>query len=180
MKAYGYAPYTITNGTRIDCARFNEVFPTVGYSIDTINPDEAELIGRHNLKKALSNLDALIDSMGAHRIIVHSVHYGQDINPLRAYLNERKVRHLIQPLQVKDDYVKTYRVPLAGQVRQEAGYSCPFLKQKLMRYFNINGLELPCCFIKDASEFISEDHLRSSLSEKKVPKPCQGCRELHL
>lgn len=179
VERQGYVPYTITNGTRIDPDRFSKVFRNVGYSIDTLDPNEAEVIGRHNLKKALSNLDALIESMGASRIIVHTVHYGQDLSLLIAYLKEREVRHLIQPLQAKDDYIKTYRLPTTRQGIQSGGGSCRFLSHKLMRYFTIDGVELPCCFIKDTTGFVSEHQLRLSLSGGIVPKPCQGCRELH-
>ena len=30
-----------------------------------------------------------------------------------------------------------------------------------MRYYSIQGQEMPCCFIKDASKFVSTEHIAS-------------------
>ena len=47
-----------------------------------------------------------------------------------------------------------------------------------MRYYTLDGIELPCCFIKDAASFGSTTELRSSLAAGQVPKVCVGCREV--
>jgi hypothetical protein len=47
-----------------------------------------------------------------------------------------------------------------------------------MRYYDIEGREMPCCFIKDVSTFTSIDALADSLLQGVVPPPCAGCREI--
>jgi MoaA/NifB/PqqE/SkfB family radical SAM enzyme len=175
---HGFLPYTITNGSRIDAARLASHLPKVGISIDTTDPDEAERMGRHKLDKVLANLDALISCMGPQRIVIHTVDYGQPLDALAAYLKERGLhRHLIQPLQTKDDYARRYPGRVASPT-QVPSYRCGYLRRRSVRYFNIDGIELPCCFIKDTKEFTSAQQLRRELAQRKVPGPCTGCREL--
>ena len=47
-----------------------------------------------------------------------------------------------------------------------------------MRYFTVDGLALPCCFIKDTVGIESIAGLRSALQQGSVPKGCAGCDEL--
>ncbi len=47
-----------------------------------------------------------------------------------------------------------------------------------MRFFTIDGIELPCCFIKDVSKFTSVQHLKHQLQQQQVPDACSGCREI--
>lgn len=178
----GHHTYTITNGTRVDVALFKENMNAVGVSIDTLDADEAQRIGRYNLPKVLANFEALLSEMGPDRVVVHTVHYGQDIAPLVTWLRSLGVRrHIVQPLQIKDDYARRYKaqpIVLHNQQPTLQHYRCGFLDAPRMRYFNIDGIEMPCCFIKDASSYISIEHLRDSLASRQVPAPCAGCREL--
>jgi hypothetical protein len=122
--------------------------------------------------------------MGPDRVVVHTVHYGQAVAPLQAYLRAWGVRrHIVQPLQVKDDYAKRYADQAQAVLRHFAPppvmhFRCGFLDTPRMRFFDIDGREMPCCFIKDASVYASIDDLRQSLAERQVPPACAGCREL--
>lgn len=189
VRNHGLRAYTITNGTRVDAAQFAAALPSVGVSVDTLDADEARRIGRYNLPKVLANLEALVHAMGPARVTVHTVDFGQDIEPLRAYVRGLGVqRHIVQPLQVKDDYVRHYDrqaadggqpitlVPRAD--RALARYSCSFLDQPRMRYYDIDGTEMPCCFIKDSRAYTSIDDLRRTLARRVIPAACAGCREL--
>jgi MoaA/NifB/PqqE/SkfB family radical SAM enzyme len=190
VRARGLRVTTITNGSRVDAAQFARGLHRVGVSVDTFDADEARRIGRYNLPKVLANLELLVQAMGPARITVHTVQYGQDLEPLQAYLKALGVqRHIVQRLQVKDDYVRHYKpqsggdgtrpvvmVPRAAPALER--YSCSFLDTPRMRYFDIEGREMPCCFIKDASVYTSIDDLRQTLARRLVPPACAGCREL--
>lgn len=40
-----------------------------------------------------------------------------------------------------------------------------------MRFYDITGLELPCCFIKDATTFTSIAALATDLAKGVLPRP---------
>ena len=175
----GHVPYTITNGTRIDSERIAQFFPRIGVSIDTLDPAEAERIKRYNLAKVLRNLNKLLQSYEVWRIVIHTVDYGQDIQPLTEYLDKLGItKHVVQPLQVKDDYAYRYE-EIASPPNNNCTYSCGFVDTPIMRFYNMNGTEMPCCYIKDASKFVSTEHIRESLGNKVTPEACSGCRELY-
>jgi Radical SAM superfamily len=170
------APYTITNGSHIDPERLAAHFPAVGISIDTLDAALAATVGRFKLERVLENLDALLQFMPADRIIIHTVYFGQPLNDLSAYLSARGLtRHLIQEIQPKADYASNYGVT-APVTDGPCTYQCSYLDEPRMRYYSLNGVELPCCFIKDTSDFVSIEHLRKHLAAKSVPRSCEGCR----
>ena len=84
---------------------------------------------------------------------------------------------MVQPLQGKDDYSRRYpqRVQLH---RRPTAYRCRLLDADSMRYYDLAGREMPCCFIKDASSFESISALRSVLDKRQVPAACSGCAQL--
>lgn len=177
VKARGFVPTTITNGYEIDTARMAAELPSVAVSIDTLDEAEASRIGRLKLPRVLASLDRLLAAMGPERIRIMTVDYGQDLSALRAYLRQKRLhQHIVQPLQRKDDYARRYpeRVSAAGRYH----YHCHFLHAPVMRFYDINGLELPCCFIKDSTGFRSIDALAADLAQRVVPQPCAGCREI--
>ena len=71
IQAKALVPYTITNGSRIDAERIAANFRHIGISIDTLDAEEAERIGRVGLEKVLRNLDDLLALMESNRIIIH-------------------------------------------------------------------------------------------------------------
>jgi hypothetical protein len=84
-------------------------------------------------------------------------------------------------LQVKDDYARRYadqRVLKRLAPAPVTHFRCGFLDAPRMRFFDIDGREMPCCFIKDARAFTSIDDLRQKLTSSQIPPACAGCREL--
>ncbi len=177
VRARGFVPTTITNGYEIDVARMAAELPNVGVSIDTLDETEATRIGRLKLHRVLANLEYLLAAMGPERIRIMTVDYGQDLLALRNFLAQKRLhQHIVQPLQTKDDYARRYpeRAFPVGRYH----YQCRFLHAPVMRFYDITGTELPCCFIKDASAFTSIRALADELGRGRVPSPCAGCREI--
>ena len=175
----GHVPYTITNGSLIDPELAHRYLPSLGLSLDTLDAAEAERIGRLRLDQALARLDALAALMGGQRLVIHTVDYGQDLGPLKNFVKARGLRHIVQPLQRKGDYASRYpdRVPETAEVTS-AGGLCRYLSAPLMRYFNIKGIEFPCCYIKDSAEYRGIDDLRKRMADGSVPLVCKGCAEI--
>jgi MoaA/NifB/PqqE/SkfB family radical SAM enzyme len=173
--ARGHIPYTITNGSRLKADLIARHFPQLGISLDTLDETEATRIGRLQLPKVLRNLERLVQTYDPRRIRIHTVDYGQDIEPIKQYLKRLGIRRqLVQPLQRKDDYA--YRYPALRPVRLERyTYRCHYIDKPSMKYFNIDGQEFPCCFIKNKANFVSTQHIRESLARREVPASCRGC-----
>jgi hypothetical protein len=173
----GKEAYTITNASLIDVERAAASFRTLGVSIDTLDKAEADRIGRYKLERVIERFEALVAAMGPRRVLVHTVDYGQDVAPVRAYLQGLGVPHYVQPLQWKADYQKHYAdaMPIVGW--QHRG-RCDYIERPRMRYFNMDGTEMPCCFIKDASRFETIAALERDFAQQKVPASCIGCHQI--
>ncbi len=179
VRLRGHIPYTITNGSLIDAQLAHRRFPSLGVSLDTLDAAEAERIGRLKLAEMLANLDALVRVMGSHRIVIHTVDYGQDLSSVKNYAHGRGLRHFIQPLQRKEDYARRYSDLVLGAMPPiVADGPCRYLAQDSMRFFNIDGVEFPCCFIKDASGYVGISDLRKRMRAGEVPAVCRGCAEI--
>jgi len=184
VRARGLKVTTISNGSLINAARCAQHLDSIGISIDTLDAKQAHDVGRYNLPRVLRNLQSLSDAMGSHRLRVHSVDFGQDLQPLHGFLQKMGLRdHIIQPLQGKEDYARHYPDAdvlhaASAQSRKVIAYTCSFLETPKMRYFNIEGVELPCVFIKDLAGYQSINKLKESLAHKQVPNCCAGCRHL--
>jgi hypothetical protein len=115
--------------------------------------------------------------MAATRVVVHTVDFGQPLHSLRAFVSGRGLRHVIQPLQRKEDYRQSYAhvVPSAEHGRTGA---CEYIRRPHMRYFNIEGVEMPCPFIKDVGEFRGTAWLRGTFAAREMPGCCRGCAAL--
>lgn len=48
-----------------------------------------------------------------------------------------------------------------------------------MRFSNLQGIEIPCCYIKDTSKFTSTEDIKHALDNHTVPEVCSGCRQLY-
>ncbi|MHB1214723.1 MAG: radical SAM protein [Thiobacillus sp.] len=180
LRKAGYIPYTITNGSRIDAELANRHLPNLGISLDTVDEIEANRIGRLKLDCVLRNVDALLKSLGPKRLIIHTVNYGQPMDLLLDYMRaHRLTRHIIQPIQPKSDYARRYQDhPVVRPLVKHAAGTCRYLLRPLMRYFDVNGKELPCCFIKDTRDFPGVDVMRQLMSRGHVPTVCDGCSEI--
>lgn len=173
-RAIGAAPFTITNGTYKYPERFLSDFRQIGVSIDTLDPEEASSIGRHNLERVIGFVDSLRRKL---EITIFSVAVSDSAKQVRQWSRRRGLRHMVQPLQGKDDYIRRYPQRVVLQ-RQPTEFRCGLLDEDRMRYYDLAGREMPCCFIKDARHFESIAALRKGFIERQVPAPCSGCAHL--
>jgi pyruvate-formate lyase-activating enzyme len=168
----GATPYTITNGTYKHPERLVGLFPEIGVSIDTLDEAAARKIGRCNLPRVLSFIEALAPHA---TIVIHSVAHKEHTPPIAQWCRRHGYRHRVQPLQTKPDYSRRYRSgspPRAPQAR----FSCGYPAQPRMRYYVLDGLELPCCYIKDTSAYEGMAAMMRHQQAETWAKCCEGCR----
>lgn len=179
VRTKGHVPYTIINASRVDAKLIARHFLTVGVSIDTLDPAQADQIGRHNLAKVLANLDKLCKVMAPDRITIMTVDMGQPLQDLRDWVKDQGFgRHIVQPLMQKQDYAQRYPQKVHPLDRKPHPQTCRFVEQNSMRFYTWVGQELPCCFIKDTSGIESITALHAMLHTGNVPQGCRGCKEL--
>jgi MoaA/NifB/PqqE/SkfB family radical SAM enzyme len=177
IRAAGLVPYVITNATLIDDpAWVAACFPSLGVSLDTLDPELSRQTGRIDLPRVLDGLERLRQVLlPASRLILHTVDFGQPLEPVREYARAQGFKHLVQPLQPKDDYARYYASAAAWG---PCSFRCRYLEQPLMRFYNLDGVEMPCCFIKDTRQYHGAGALAAELAAGQVPAPCRGCREI--
>ena len=172
----GSIPYVITNGTSKYPEKFSKVFKSIGVSVDSINSVEAESIGRPNLNATLNFISAVKPT----EVIVHSVRGAvplESTHNVISWCRANSLKHIVQNLQGKEDYANRYPDKVVF-VKTPVHFSCGFLDRDIMRYYNVDGKELPCCFIKDVSSYSDIKTLRLELYNKKTPIVCRGCSNL--
>jgi len=177
VSARSLVPFTITNGAQIDADWMASTFPSIGVSIDTLDAAEAERIGRHKLDRVLKNLEALDARMGPKRIRIMSVNYGQSLDAVREFVRARGYRHSVQSLQTKPDYAHRYPAAFDAPPPRYT-YRCRYLERPLKRYYDIEGREYPCCFIKDARLHEPIAAMQEKMAAGEIPPACTGCREV--
>lgn len=172
VRELGARPYTITNGTYKHPERFAGLFPEVGVSIDTLDESLARGIGRYNLPRVI----AFVQAVAAHStVVVHSVEHPEHTAPIAAWCRQSGYRHEVQPLQTKPDYSRRYSVsPTPPEAKGR--FSCVYLSQPIMRYYSLDGTEMPCCYIKDASAYDGMADLLEHQRAGTWPRCCIGCR----
>lgn len=179
VRTKGHIPYSIINGSRVDAKLIARHFLTIGISIDTLDPVQAEKIGRHNLPKVLANLDGLLQVMEPQRIVIMTVDMGQTLEALRAWVKEQSfARHIVQPLMQKQDYAQRYPLVNIQPKVITTPMTCRFVEQDTMRFYTRDGQALPCCFIKNTQGITSIAALREGLYAGSIPAGCAGCKEL--
>ena len=177
VRARGLTPFTITNGAQIDVERIAATFPRIGVSIDTLDAAEAERIGRHKLDRVLANLEALNARMGGKRIHIMTVNYGQPLAAVCKFARARGFSHSVQALQAKPDYAHRYPQLLDAPAPRYT-HRCRYLERPLKRYYDIEGREYPCCFIKDARLHEPIEAMQAKMAAGEIPAACTGCREV--
>lgn len=166
----GIEVYSITNGTYRYPEKFIGLFSKLGVSLDTLDEDKARLIGRYKLPKVLD----FINEVGKHlKVCIHSIEDGKNTQEISKWCTQHGHIHAVQPLQEKDDYAKNYNIP---RHIPTVGFACGFLSSNRLRYFTVDGIELPCCHIKDISVYPGLDELISVNTGKSWPLCCSGCR----
>jgi MoaA/NifB/PqqE/SkfB family radical SAM enzyme len=168
----GSCPYTITNGTHKHPERFVGLFPRVGVSVDTLDEAVARKIGRYNLPRVISFIEALASHL---TVVVHSVGHPTHTPPIASWCRQNGYAHVIQPLQTKPDYALRY-LPRRTEPVSRRPFSCLYLEHPRMRYYSLDGTEFPCCFIKDATVYDGMSNLLHHQQSGTRPKCCTGCR----
>ena len=178
VAALGRQPYTILNASRIDPKRISQLFPTVGISVDTLNETLATEIGRYNLAKVLLNIQLVCRTMDPKRITIMTVNMGQPLDELRRWVKSSGFgHHIVQRLSLKSDYARRYRVN--SQLVVPSGPSkCRYLQGQLMHFYTWDGKELPCCFMKNSSDFTTREKLAADLASGLPRSCCAGCPQL--
>lgn len=172
IRAAGSTPYVITNGTYKHPERFIGVFPRVGVSVDTLDESAAVKIGRYNLPRVVS----FVESLAPHLVVVvHSVENRVHTPGVADWCRKNGYQHMVQPLQRKPDYSRRY-LPAAQMPVARGNFSCAYLRQPRMRYFTLDGLEMPCCFIKDSSRYAGIEAMHAHQVQGSWPAVCVGCR----
>jgi pyruvate-formate lyase-activating enzyme len=168
----GATPYTITNGTYKHPEHFTRHFPQVGVSVDTMDDAAAEVIGRYNLPR----VKTFVQSLASHlKVVIHSVAHAEHTPAVAAWCRENNYSHVVQPLQTKPDYAVRYPVPLP--VAEPVGkFSCGYIESPQMRYYSLDAVELPCCFIKDTDAYEGIEAMQRHQAVGTWPKVCVGCR----
>lgn len=171
VKEVGSRPYTITNGTSKHWQKFLPLFDSIGVSMDTLNPEEAKKIGRYNLPRVQDFIEKLAVHMP---VTVYTVLLSPGANAVAQWCHERGIRQIVRPLQGKPDY--QYRYPqFIPRLIQEERFSCVYLHQNLMRYYDLNGREMPCCFIKDTKQYQGLKEMKRMQEISQRPGCCTGC-----
>ena len=174
VREKGAIPTTTTNGTYKHPEHFVGRFIAVNVSVDTMDPERAAEIGRPNLAATLRFIERLSSLKIA--VCVMTTNYGQDLEPIKDFVRRTPyTSHLVQPLQAKHDYVVHYG--RSSKLAPSFGkFNCSYLASKRMRYYTINGTEMPCCFIKDESQYENISSLKEALKTGIWPKSCLGCK----
>lgn len=181
VRSRGLTPYSIINGSRIDVFRTALLFPRIGVSIDTLNAKESEQIGRHNLKKVLENVEQLARAM-PNRVTIHIVRAQTGIEDVIRWAIDRELNYCVQPLQHKEDYEVVYPMWMRarpGPAEQAADrYECKYLSGGSTHFYDVEGRDLPCCYIKRNADTFDRDAARQQMQSGVVPSHCTGCRQL--
>ena len=173
VRQKGATAYTITNGTYKHPERLVGLFPRLGVSIDTLDEAAGERIGRHNLPRVLSFVEALAPHL---HVVIHSVTDRQQTPRIAEWCRQRGLQHITQPLQRKPDYSRYYAGTRANPQPPRGRFSCPYLARPKMRYYTLDGQEMPCCFIKDARGYEGAEAMARHQQSGTWPRCCVGCR----
>lgn len=171
VRSAGSHVYAITNGTDKHPEHFAESFDVVGISVDSLNPETAAAIGRVNLPGTLHFIEEIAKYVK--QIIIHSIYLNGETQRIADWCKQHRYIHVVQPLQSKDDYSKKYKTITLP--RLQGPFACPMLIKLDQRYYNLDKLEMPCCFIKDTSKFRGIQGMIDDSKDGRWPMVCSGC-----
>jgi len=158
---------TTTNGTiPFDINKVNNFH----VSLDTLDPEVAETIGRHHLDKTLRNLETWI-KQDRRKLCIRITDHGQELRSVYAYCNARNLRYEVQKLNNKEEYGVCYPVKVVEEQKTRKP-SCHFVRTGF-KYYTVDGHRLPCCFIKFPKQTLGE--ILADFQEGNVPSSCRGC-----
>lgn len=171
VRSTGSNAYTITNGTYKHPEHFAKSFDVIGISVDSLDSDNAARFGRVNLPGTLDFIEEVANHVK--QIVIHSIFLKNETPRIADWCKQHRYIHVIQPLQSKDDYSKRYKNIRFASI--QGPFECPRLIRLDHRYYNLDKLEMPCCFIKDASEFRGIREMIDDSKNGRWPKVCSGC-----
>lgn len=172
-RALGIEPYTITNGSYRHPEHFVGLFSKVGVSVDTLDEITASHMGRHNLPRVLEFIQNLAQGV---KVVIHSVAHEIYTPPVALWCAEHRYQHVVQPLQTKADYRRRYSDFIAAESPNSVRFSCPYLTTVRMRYYALDGTEMPCCYIKDSTQYRGLADMMQRQEMGEWPSSCNGCR----
>jgi MoaA/NifB/PqqE/SkfB family radical SAM enzyme len=172
VREIGSQPYTITNGSYKHPEHFEGVFDQVGVSVDTLDEAAATQIGRYNLPR----VRAFALALAPHgKVFIHSVAHQDHTPAIAEWCHEHGFKHIVQPLQTKADYSRRY-MKQAPVAEPAFPFSCSYLAQPRMRYYDLDGIEMPCCYIKETGTYEGLDAMLQHQQAGTWATCCVGCR----
>ena len=152
----------------------------ISISMDTTDVDLAERVGRHRMDRVIENIRALSAVFPSIRIT--TVDFGQPLDCVREFVREIRATHYVQKLFKKPDYSVVYTLFPVPQLNYPTNlnYKCMGLASRMVAY-NIKGVKMPCCYIKDTSVYPGYDEIIEIFNDRYntiPPKCCVGCVKL--
>jgi MoaA/NifB/PqqE/SkfB family radical SAM enzyme len=169
----GHVIHTTLNGTQLDTELIPKYFKQINISIDSLDAELCNSIGRINLPKVLRNLEELVKVIPPQAITLRTVDFGQPLDDLKQFVNKNNFKWWPQLLQQKKDYTSTYTGKFINIATVNAPRTtlCSYLRKDIVRYYTVTGLELPCFIIKDTTGITTIDNMKRSM-----PGACIGCK----
>jgi MoaA/NifB/PqqE/SkfB family radical SAM enzyme len=176
-KEKGFKLYVITNGTTLLQHDYFKEFEGVGISVDSVDEKTSASHGRPMIGEVIRSITEFKKTYKG-RIAIHTVDNGQDLQALRTWCARNGFQHVVQKLQTKVDYARVYqRKNSTRNVTVPAKATCRIFTDGKWTYFDVNGLKLPCCYIKDISRY-NYEAMTLSFEAQLAPQECHGCRFL--
>lgn len=57
-------------------------------------------------------------------------------------------------------------------------YTCPYIEDELIDYYNEEGLKFPCCFLIKEEKSLSREEIKEMFFKRNIPKGYEGCQFL--
>lgn len=178
----------ITNGSTLTDSNISlmcQKLDHVRVSLDTMDPALAERVGRHFHDRVVANIIRLAKT--GMSVSIMTTDFGQDIQPVRDFaksLKQPNVSQASQPLQPKTDYANAYTMfarPIQFTPRKPSYVVCGNILSQSITMYTVDGLKLPCCFIKDRSQYPGHDAVVEQMTNPTntdIPSCCLGCPRL--
>ncbi|MDD5084217.1 MAG: radical SAM protein [Candidatus Moranbacteria bacterium] len=173
---------TISNGSVMTKRHQDAIIRYLSWlfiSIDTTDVAQAGQMGRHGIDKVILHLRELV-ARGYRAITLLAVDYGQDYTDVRQLAEDLGIQFASKPLQPKNDYREVYDdrrlTPQLAPVPDLINtVTCPFIQRDILRFYTIDGVEMPCCFIRDTTDYAGRDALKTDMEQGVIPGSCRGC-----
>lgn len=174
-----------TNGTYPYPERLTKLERLI-VSIDSLDQAKSAAIGRSNTKKAIEFVEACVDlKIPLEVVSVTGTMNPQEFHQVFLWASKLGVKHRLQKLMAKTDYVKFYPKDFnfgsspAYQhtiaIPEKTKLTCVYVEKPLMKFITVQNKQLPCCFIKDPTSFSSTASIAADLNKGTVPATCEGC-----